>query len=80
MDSLNEVLLLLIPEGELLWDYILENIKNIGQTLRHRIGSWIFSPFLSTLPLKKKNNLVHNSITNQEATQGWKSNQSFSKW
>lgn len=53
MDSLNEVLLLLIPEGELLWDYILENIKNIRQTLRHRIGSWIFSPFLSTLPLKK---------------------------
>lgn len=80
MDFWNEILLFLIPEGELLWDYILENIKNIRQTLRHRIGSWIFSPFLPfNSPFKKK---IWYTIpsTNQEATQGWKSNQSFSKW
>lgn len=82
MDFLSEILPFVVPEGELLWGYILENIETIGQTLRHRTGSWIFKPFslfLITLPLKKKISYTIPS-TNQEATQGWKSNQSFSKW
>lgn len=57
MDFLSEILPFVVPEGELLWGYILENIETIGQTLRHRTGSWIFKPFsffLITLPLKKK--------------------------
>lgn len=64
MDFLSEILPFVVPEGELLWGYILENIETVGQTLRHRTGSWIFKPFsffLITLPLKKKN-LIHNSI------------------